>query len=613
MKPPPAKGPGGTVTRTRSAGDSPAEHRSDNAIYREVLESMTCGVMLIDNEGVVETVNACGAAILGIDRDALVGQRFADALVANEDLDELTDIVLGAIYERAVGEERIANVIVGQRPVPLGVATSYLYDAAGEAPRRARGVVAVFTDISELERLRETEHTLGKHIEAKHKEIRDTNIRLETRNRELATLARRVQTVRTAASAVVIAAIAGIGAWLWTGPETDWLAAPAPPVSEQERQLRFITVEPTRIASTLTIPSTIGALREVVVISPSEGQIGAVHVQGGQRVGAGQALLDLDLTEARIRRRKAQAAHLKAQAQMTELENWSASVDASKARRSVAKARMALEAGTNRLAETRFLVDQGLIPAIRGEAATREQHSRRLDLESAEQDLAAVLAKGRDRYAVTALELANTRAEVDTVETIIANATIVSPIAGVILNTRASPGRANQTLAPGTTLEPGQPLLTIGDIEGVTATGRVGEVDVRQIRAGHRVRIAGPAFAGTTLEGEVQHVSSQATRRAGGTLPTFEVTAVVETLDAEQRASVRLGMSAAMEIVVYENNAALVVPVSAVDLSEHTPRLRVRDATTQTERLVEVTTGVTTLDSVEIRTGLAPGDQVAVP
>ena len=609
------------MTRTRGAGDTPlgtgdtplGGRAGHNPIYREVLESMTCGVMLIDNEGVVETVNACGAAILGIDRDALVGQRFAEALVANEDLDELTDIVLGAVYERAVGEERIANVIAGGRPVPLGVATSYLYDAAGDGPPRARGVVAVFTDISELERLREREHTLAKHIEAKHKEIRDTNIRLETRNRELATLLRRVQTVRVAASVFVIAAIAGIGGWLWSEPETDWLRAPAPPPSAQAQRLRFLTVEPTRIASTLTIPSTIGALREVLVISASEGQIGAVHVQGGQRVGAGQALLDLDLTQARIRRRKAQAAHLKAQAQMTELENWSSSVDASKARRSVAKARMALEAGTNRLAETRFLVDQGLIPAIRGEAATREQHSRRLDLESAEQDLAAVLAKGRDRRAVTALELANTAAEVEAVETLIANATIVSPIAGVILIGRGGPGRAGDALAPGTTLEPGQPLLTIGDIEGVTATGRVGEVDVRQIRRGHRVRIAGPAFAGTTLEGEVQHVSSQAKRGAGGVLPTFEVTAVVETLDAAQRAAVRLGMSAAMEIVVYENDAALVVPIGAVNLSEETPRLRVRDAATQNERFVEVATGVTTADAVETRAGLAPGDQVAVP
>ena len=601
-----------------TTGGPPQTHGTDRAakrepIDREVLESMTCGVMLIDNEGIVETINAAGARILGIDRGALVGQRFAEALVANADLDELTDIVLGAIYERAVGEERIANVIVDQHPVPLGVATSYLYDTTAQGARRAKGIVAVFTDISEVERLRKTEHVLGKHIEAKHKEIRDTNMRLETRNRELASLLRRVRTVRIAASVFVIAAIAALGGWLWTEPQTDWLGAQAPPPSAQERSVRFITVKPTRIASTLTIASTIAALREVVVVSPSEGQIGAVHVHNGQRVDAGQPLLDLDLTKVQIRQRKAQAAHLKAQAQMTELENWTSSVDASKARRSVAKARIALEADTNRLAQTRFLVDQGLIPAIRGEAATREQHNRRLDLESAEQDLGAVLAKGRDGQAVTALELANTAAELKAVETIIANATIVSPIAGVILNTGAKSARANETLAPGTTLEAGQPLLTIGDIEGVTATGRIGEVDVKQIRPGHRVRIAGPAFAGTTLEGTVQHVSSQATRRAGGALPTFEVTAVVETLDAEQRAAVRLGMSASMEIVVYENNNALVVPVGAVDLSEDTPRLRVRDATTQNEHVVEVTTGVTTADAVEIRDGLSPGDQVAVP
>ena len=606
MKEPPVKLAGGSMTRTRS-GD-------DTSIYREVLESMTCGVMLIDNEGVVETVNTAGADILGIDRNALVGRRFAEALVANEDLDELTDIVLGAIYERAVGDERIANVIVEQRPVPLGVATSYLYDES-QGSQRAKGIVAVFTDISEVERLREREHVLGKHIEAKHKEIRDTNIRLETRNRELATLLRRVQMVRVAASAFVIVAIAGIGGWLWIEPETDWFPTPtpAPSASESRAAVRFITVEPTRIASTITIGSVIRPRHEVAVTSPSEGQIGAVHVQPGQRVSAGEPLLELDLREVQIRRRKAQAAHLKAQAQMTELENWANSVDVSKARRSVAKARMALEAGTNQLTETRFLVEQGLIPAMKLEAARREQNNRRLDGESAEQDLKAVLAKGRDQRAVTALELANTTAELEAIDAVIANATIVAPIAGVILTARGASARPDTALAPGTTLEAGQVLLTIGDTEGLTTTGRIGEVDVGRIHQGQRVQIAGPAFTGKALDGYVQHVSSQATRGAGATLPTFEVTAVVETLDPEQRAAVRLGMSASMEIVVYENNDALVVPMSAIDLSEETPRLRVRDAATHTERVVEITTGVTTVDSVEIRTGLAPGDEVAVP
>ena len=197
-------------------------------------------------------------------------------------------------------------------------------------------------------------------------------------------------------------------------------------------------MEPTRIASTITVASAVKPRREVAVTSPTKGQVGAVHMQPGETVAAGQPLLDLDLTEVRIRQRKAQAAHLKAAAQMEELENWADSVDASKARRAVAKA-------------------------------------------------------------------------------------------------------------------------------------------------------------------------------SRGNLPTFAITAVVDRLDARERSAVRLGMSASMEIVVYENHEALVVPVRAVDLTEDRPRVRVRDGTAEDARLVYVTTGITTVDSDEIRSGIAPGDEVAVP
>ena len=600
------------VTPMRPGREAAASRSKRDSLYHRVFESMTCGVMLIDDQGMVETVNSAAAQILGLDRDALVGRQFAEALIANQNLDELNDIVLAAMYDREVGHERVANVIVQGRPVPLSVATSYLHDGT-DGQHASQGLVAVFSDISEIERLRAREHELGKDIEAKHKEIRDANINLEKRNRELATVLRKVQVVRIAASVGVIVLVAGIGAWLWSKPPTDWLVTAPAPAGEPDATLRFITVEPTRIASTITIPSGIKPRREVPVISPSEGQIGAVHVQPGESVTAGQALLDLDLTEVQIRRRKALADHLKAQAQMKELETWADSVDASKARRAVVKARIALDAGDARLAETSFLVKQGLVPAARKDAAEREQRNRVLDVETAEQDLDAVLAKGHEGLAVARLELENAAAELRRIDRIIRNATVVAPMSGVVLSTGKGLDRSDQRLAVGTSIEPGQRLLTIGNVEGITATGRVGEVDVRRIVPGHAVRIAGPAFAGIVLEGEVQHVSSQAVLSTGGNLPTFEITAVVDTLNARQRSAVRLGMSASMEIVVYENNEALVVPVRAVDLTEDRPRVRVRDATAHSDRLVYVTTGVTTVDSVEIRSGITPGDRVAVP
>ena len=602
----------GTPGATRPGQGKPPVGSSRDALYRRVCESMTCGVMLIDKQGMVEMFNPAAAEILGIERSAVIRHSFAEVFVANEDLDELNEAVLAAVYEGAVGHQLVANVVVDGRPVPLSVATSYLYELSG-GERSRLGVVAVFSDISEIERLRAREQELGKDVEAKHHELREAYTSLEDRNRDLATLLRRVQVVRIAASACVIALVAGIGAWLWSEPAADGFDATHARPAEPAGDLRFVTVQPSPVASTITVPSAIKPRREVAVTSPIAGQVGAVHVKSGESVAAGQPLLHLDLTDVRIRQRNAQAAHLKAKAQMQELERWANGVDASKARRAVTKARLALEGGNNRFAETTFLVEQGLVPAARKDADEREQRSRLLDLESAEQDLEAVLAKGRERHAVARLELENATAEVRRIDRIIENANVVAPIAGVVLGERKRPGSGEGIPSTGSSIEPGQLLLTIGDVAGTTATGWVNEVDVMRILPGHAVRIAGPAFPGIVLEGKVERVSSQAVQLGGGNLPVFEIAAVVDKLETRQREAVRLGMSANMEIVIYENSEALVVPIGAVDLAEDRPRVRVLDGAGASGRMVYVTTGITTVDSVEILNGIAPGDRVAVP
>ena len=589
--------------------------RSRDSIYRMVCESMTCGVMLINGQGEIETFNAAAAALLGLDRKAVLRRSFAEVFVAEEAFEELNEAVLAAIYDGAVGHQRVANVTVDARTVPLAVDTAYLRGPAGERSSR-RGVVAVFSDISELERLRAKEIELAVDLRAKHMELRAAYHSLEGRNRELGTLLRRVQAVRIVASVCMVVLIVGIGAWLWNEPPAAWFGAGQPQTRTAAGggRLATVIVEPGRISSTITVASAIQPRREVAVTSPVEGQVETVHVKSGERVSAGQPLLDLDATQVRIQRRKAQAAHLRARARVETLADWSNSVEASRAKRAVTKARLALEAGNTRLAEAAFLVERGLAPAVTREAAEREQRTRRLDLESAEQDLDAVLAKGQEDEEVARLELANATAELERLDWILGNTAVVAPVEGVVLHLGTGTGRHDSVLATGTPVESGQHLVTIGDMDGISAPGRVDEVEVRRIRPGHAVRIAGPAFPNVTLEGRIVHVSSRATRLRGQQrLPGFEISAVVDTLDDEQREAVRLGMSADMEIVVYENDQALVVPLRAVDLSAGGPRVRVRDEATGDERVVEVTTGITTVDSVEIRSGLAHGDRVVVP
>ena len=590
-----------------------AARGSPDAIYREVCESMTSGVLLIDGQGRIETCNPAAAAILGLEADTVVGRTFAETFVAEADYDELNEAILAAIYEGVVGEQRMVTVSVDGATVPLAVATSYLRDAsAGDAGRRA--VVAVFSDVSELEQLRVREAELATSLEARHQELRSAYRDLEARNGELDTLLRKVHVVRVAASAGVVALTLAIGTYVASGSSTDLASEPAPDGGAPGHEPRLVTVEPQRLVSTITVPGEIRPRGEVSVNSPMSGQVGAVHVKRGQSVRQGAPLLDLDVTQVQIQGRRAQAAYLTAKARVDDFADWPASVEVSRTRRAVAKARIALEAANTKVEETSFLVERGLVPSASGDAAERERQTRRLDLETAEQDLEAILARGHESREVARLELQNARAELEQIEWALENATIVAPVAGVVVSLREESSPGGQTLSPGASIQAGEHLLTIGDMRGVTVTGRVDEVDVGRVRAGHAVRVSGPAFADIMLEGSVAHVSSQALpSHTQQGLPSFEIAAVVETLDKRARGAVRLGMSAEMQIDVYTNEQALLVPFAAVTLTDGEPRVRVWDEASRAERSIGVTAGITTSDAVEILAGLRPGDRVVTP
>ena len=323
--------------------------------------------------------------------------------------------------------------------------------------------------------------------------------------------------------------------------------------------------------------------------------------------------LTLDVASARIDRRVVQVECLRARARLEELQEWQNGVEASRARRAVTKARIALETDKNRLAESTFLLEQGLIPAANHQAAEREHRTRSLDLESAEQDLAAILARGAADEEVARLEFKNARARLDRIDEILRNSTLVAPVAGVVLLPGEGERSSDTALATGAPVNTGDHLLTVGDLSGLTAIGRVDEGDVVRIRPGQAVRTVGAAFPGVVLDGEITRVSSQASRANGNrVVPSFEVAAAVETLTDEQRSLIRLGMSTRIEVVIHDRPDALLVPVDAVNLSGGRPRVRIMDRDSAQVRDVEVTTGVTTVDAVEILSGLEAGDQVVV-
>ena len=161
-------------------------------------------------------------------------------------------------------------------------------------------------------------------------------------------------------------------------------------------------------------------------------------------------------------------------------------------------------------------------------------------------------------------------------------------------------------------MDRGEALLEIGDFNRMAAVAMVDEVDVVRLAVGQTVWVTGNAFRDLRMRGTVTHVSSQPLPKVRGTTQ-FEVNVTLDPLETDQWGRLWAGMSCMLEIIVYNKNATLMVPIEAVERSGRSHRLRVVNRETRMVQHREVEIGPTTLDSVEITSGLRPGDKIVVP
>ena len=84
----------------------------------------------------------------------------------------------------------------------------------------------------------------------------------------------------------------------------------------------------------------------------------------------------------------------------------------------------------------------------------------------------------------------------------------------------------------------------------------------------------------------------------------------IATLSADQKKIIRVGMSAKVEIRLTPSQS-LLIPIKAVFKQNGKTMVKVLNKGKATD--VEVTTGQTTLNQVEITKGLKPDDQVVLP
>ena len=584
----------------------------ESVISQNILQNMSGGVMTIGLTGEIITFNPAAEKVLGLRKDEVLGKRFAEVFFEYEGNDDFNQAILDAIYESSTSHNRTVDFNTGKKIISLTLTTSFLQSIEDGSVKKL-GVIAVFDDITEFKKLQDAEVRLTEELKSKHRELQEAYLKTEEGNKNLEAALKKVQVIRVAATVFAIVLFLAIGIVIWNrklvpGTATSASSAASPKAATQ----KTFTVAPSPVSSSLSMTGTLGPLHIVNVTAPLTGKVREIFFRYGDLVKAGQPLLRMDTSEVEVKYREAKAVYIRAVERLNELKNWDKSPEVARAQRSIAKTKLSLDNEKKNFEETERLFKMGIVPANEYEGAKQQYAGQKLDLQSAQEEIEAIIAKGNEKNRkIAELEMENAQARVKEAEQQLNTAAVAAPVSGVvILPSGGSDGKAVKVAEKGTQLQQGELLISIGDLSGLSVKTRADEVDVKKVREGQKVTVTGDAFSETPLNGRISSISSQASSGDGRAMPSFEITVAIDELTPEQRKRVLVGMSANLEVIIYEKPDALMVPVAAVQ-TEGDKRFVNKRKGTGVEK-TEVKTGYTTLDSVEVLDGLKSGDELVL-
>lgn len=555
-----------------------------------------------------------GRGIVGHVFDSGETVRLADAYDDprfNREVDRQTgyrtrDLFCRPIHDTA-GRRLGAIQLINRQSGPLTARDEALLDALCSQA----GVAIENAQLSlRLGRVVESERALHARLEANHAELRSAFLKIEESAAARELLDRRLQRGRLLTLVGVVGLFVVVGLFAWRAGTNRPAAAPATTPSSTPV---FHTVTAAPVRTGLVLLGNLEPMEIRNLTSPLRGRVAEKHFAYGELVTKGQLLARVDTTDIEIELRNAEAALYRALAELRRLESWETSPEVARAKRTLLRAQLNFEANQRNLRELEQLSTLGIIAQSSLESARQQFVLQETEFRSAQDDLANVLATAtEERLSIARNDVTNAELRIAELRERIAKATLYAPFDGIVIlpNARPTAGRpagSDGFFEVGSTITQNEILLALGNLEGVSVKARADEVEIARIRHGQPVRVTGDAFPGRTLAGRVDYVSSQAI--ATGARPYFEIVVRVDTLSPDDLAAVRLGMTAKLDITVYESPSSLVVPVHAVRREGRSTFVWRRTTDGETER-VPVRLGATLAAAVEVLSGLSAGENI---
>lgn len=332
----------------------------------------------------------------------------------------------------------------------------------------------------------------------------------------------------------------------------------------------------------------------VDVFARIPGLVESLAVAEGDRVRRGQVLAVLDPGDLRFRVEQARVELATERARLNQLLAGTPVEELRQAEEALRQARASLEHSRAQLRRAEELFRQGYVPQDRIDAAQLDVALQDARARSAQEQV-ALLQRGTSPEAigVARAQVAEAEVALRQAESQLADRIVTAPADGVV-------GR--RLVNRGSTVTPSTLLLQLIDIDPVVVVVALAEQELVRVTPGLQATVRTDALPGRTFTGRVVSVSptlSSSTRTADA------------RIELENPAHVlRPGMFVSAEIVLARREQVLAVPVDAVLERETGPIVFVIRG--QTAYATPVALGASNGTLVEVTTGLADGDVIAV-
>jgi HlyD family secretion protein len=356
---------------------------------------------------------------------------------------------------------------------------------------------------------------------------------------------------------------------------------------------RLARVERIDLVRSVVATGKIEPTTKVEIKSKASGIIQKLPVNVGDVVRQGQMICELDQNDLLPRVQQARAALSMAQATLK-------SAQADYERNKVEAVGPDIPFLKRDMERAREIFREGVIPQ-----STRDDAEKNYELALNRQQQAIVnLGVAKASIAKAEAQVEQSQAALAQVEEDLRNATIVSPIDGVVLSRDREVGDAVSSIlvmGSGATL-----IMTLGDLREVYVKGKVDESDIGKVYLGQPARIKVESYKDQNFTGKVTKISPMGVEKDNVT--TFEVRVSISNESRKLMAT----MTANAEIMLEERKGVLAVPEGAIVYKkDKSTEVEIPDSTNKEgKKRVPIVTGISNGSKMQITKGLSEGQQV---